>query len=267
MKKILISLSIILSLSLFTSCDIIDAPYEEDVEIIDTNDSQKRVLIIEFTGIKCNNCPPASEEAHRIIEKYEGKVIGLNIHASDLARPSSPSEPNFRNNTSNNIYTATNRPGLPAALISKFLDINSISNAFVGWENSVVEILEQEADIEILMKKDGDRNYFEVEFFKQLSGQFRIASYVIENGIIGYQLGPTKSYYDYEHNYVLRTNILGDLGQDIDLTTINQNKIEVDFNIPSLDESWVTENIEIVTFVYEVENGDVLQVNKFSLPN
>lgn len=264
MKKIFLIIS---ALFLFNSCDVIEAPYEDDVVIVQPNENTRRALLIEFTGIKCNNCPPASAEAHRIIEKYEGDVIGLNIHASDLARPSSPSEPNFRNVTSNNIYSETSRPGLPAALISKFLDNNSVSNAFGGWENDIVKILEQNADLEIEMKKNeaNSENYFELKFFNEIQGQLRIASYITENGIIGYQLGPTKSYYDYEHNYVLRTNILGDLGQDFDQTQAQDSILNVTFTIPEIDEDWVEENLDIVTFVYNIETGDVLQANKFKL--
>lgn len=265
MKKILFLLFIV---SFFTACDIIDAPYAEDTKIEEPEGTSKRVLLIEFTGIKCNNCPPASAEAKRIIEKYEGKVIGMNIHASELARPSDASQPDFRNKTSNAIYAATSRPNLPGALISKFLDINSISYAVVDWESKIVQVMKQEADIEISMKTSSvdNSNYFEIEFINEVSDDIRIASYIVESKIIGYQLGPTESYHDYEHNHVLRTSILGDLGTDIDKSQITDKKLKVPFTIPTLDNDWNTSNIEIVTFVYSVTNGDILQVNQFELP-
>ena len=266
MKKIILILTL---LSLITACDIIEAPYNEDNVVVVPEGTPKRALLIEFTGIKCNNCPPASAEAKRIIEKYEGNVIGLNIHASELARPSDPSQPNFRNATSNEIYAETNRPSLPGALISKFLDINAISYATIDWENKIVNVLKEEASIEISMKKIGadSSNIFEIEFFKEVSGQIRIASYIAESHIIGYQLGPTESYHDYEHNHVLRAAIFGNFCDDIDLSKKVDKKLQIPFTIPTLNDSWVKDNITIVTFVYSVGTGDVLQVNQFKLPS
>ncbi len=61
MKKIFYIISIII-LYIFVSCDKVEPPYIENPVIIDTNNNEgtKRVLIEEFTGHLCPNCPEAA---------------------------------------------------------------------------------------------------------------------------------------------------------------------------------------------------------------
>jgi len=260
--KIIKLLLILSMLSFINSCDIIDEPYEEDGGIVvEPNEHERRALLIEFTGIKCPNCPDASKEAHRIIDKYEGKVIGLNIHASTLAKPSSPDQPNFRNSTSDEIYANTNRPSLPGGLISQFLVPDAVTNSTITWETQVAEVISKSADLEIKITQS-DKFNFEVEFFNELNSNLRIAAYFTEFDYIGYQIDGTNIILDYEHNYILRTSILGDLGQDLDLTKIEDNKLNVEAEIPAIDAKWTAKNLRVVCFVYDVESGDVLQVSE-----
>ena len=260
--KIIKILLIVSLLSLIGACDIIDRPYEQDGEVIvEPTDNERRALLIEFTGINCPNCPAASKEAHRIIDKYEGKVIGLNIHASTLAKPNSASQPNFKNSTSDEIYASTNRPSLPGGLISQFLVGDAVSNSTVNWETEVADVISKNADIEIKITKT-DKFNFEIEFFKELSSDLRIAAYFTEFDYIGYQLDGTTQIPDYNHSYILRTSILGDLGQDLNLTNIIDKKLSVQADIPAIDAKWTAENLRVVCFVYDVSTRDVLQVNE-----
>lgn len=259
--KIIKILLIVTLLSFIGACDIIDRPYEQDGVIVVPNDNERRALLIEFTGINCPNCPSASEEAHRIIDKYKGQVIGLNIHASTLAKPNSPSQPNFRNTTSDEIYANTNRPSLPGGLISQFLVGDAVSNSTVNWETEVAEVIAKNADLEIKITKT-DKLNFEIEFFNELNSELRIAAYFTEFDYIGYQLDGTTQIPDYKHDYILRTSILGDLGQDLNLSNIVDNKLSVQADIPEIDAKWTAENLRVVCFVYDVSTGDVLQVNE-----
>ncbi len=83
MKKIfpLIVASVAMFLS---SCANVD---EGDRYIkVESSDAKRAVLVEEFTGQKCINCPEAHEELTKIQKEYgEDNVISVCIHASALA--------------------------------------------------------------------------------------------------------------------------------------------------------------------------------------
>ena len=78
----------ILSLLLLVAgCDIID---EKD-RVIQTDElhfTNKIVLLEDFTGHKCVNCPVAADEIARLEEWCEGHLIAVSIHAGSYANTS-----------------------------------------------------------------------------------------------------------------------------------------------------------------------------------
>ena len=72
-------------LSLTFSCDVI----EKD-NFTDPNAGfswlGKKVLIEDFTGFKCTNCPQASKELKNIEELYPEKVVGIAMIQKDLCK-------------------------------------------------------------------------------------------------------------------------------------------------------------------------------------
>jgi len=66
-KKMKKYLAILSSILIITSCDIVEGPYltDETINPIDTttNTYVKKVLVEDFTGHKCPNCPDAARES------------------------------------------------------------------------------------------------------------------------------------------------------------------------------------------------------------
>jgi hypothetical protein len=80
------------------SCDEIDPPYMDGVQTppIDTTECPiptfpadthhvKVVLLEDYTGHKCVNCPTAAEIAHNLQITYGEKIILMAIHAGFFA--------------------------------------------------------------------------------------------------------------------------------------------------------------------------------------
>ena len=89
MKKYFTLLSAIL---IITSCDVVEGPYltDENVNPIDTitNTYVKNVLVEDFTGHLCPNCPDAAREIDAIHDIYGEQIIAMAIHVSkSFARP------------------------------------------------------------------------------------------------------------------------------------------------------------------------------------
>ena len=82
MKKHITLLSIIL---IITSCDVKEGPFINDYNSYVNPD--KKVLIEDFTGHLCPNCPDAARELDAIRNIYDDQVIGMAIHVSSFAKP------------------------------------------------------------------------------------------------------------------------------------------------------------------------------------
>ena len=75
----------------FAACDYIDEPYTEGSETTDPTDTVKRKILLEdFTGHQCPNCPAAAVIAHQLQELYPEQVVLVTVHAGIFAQMISP---------------------------------------------------------------------------------------------------------------------------------------------------------------------------------
>ena len=104
MKHLKYTISFFFGILLFniTSCDIVEGPYmiENGTNPVDTtsNNFVKKVLIEDYTGHTCPNCPDAARQLEAIQDFYGDQVIGMAIHigkAFAMPYPSSQS-PKFQ---------------------------------------------------------------------------------------------------------------------------------------------------------------------------
>lgn len=96
-KRLLFLLSVVIC---FIACDdytekdfltFVSYQINEEIPITKTQNSQA-VLLEEYSGWKCTNCPKAAKELEELKESLKEKLIGVTIHAGSF------SEPNKRNN-------------------------------------------------------------------------------------------------------------------------------------------------------------------------
>ncbi len=100
MKKLAVIL--VLSLVVFASCDKVKNPVIpkkcnlSQIHVVDSNSSTldvRKVLVQDYTGHTCGNCPRAAEDLESIIAANPGKVVGMAIHAGTQFAP--PKLPDF----------------------------------------------------------------------------------------------------------------------------------------------------------------------------
>ena len=77
------------------SCDVV--PYKDahdQIAPIDTGSQDtlvgQNILIEDFTGHYCGNCPLAAIEAKRLEEKYGSRIVVMGIHCTYFAKPKDP---------------------------------------------------------------------------------------------------------------------------------------------------------------------------------
>jgi hypothetical protein len=281
--------SILLSIGLvINSCDIVEGPYLTDSEFY--VNPEKKVLIEDFTGHLCPNCPDAARELEAIHDIYGDQIIGMAIHASTtFARPYHSSQGpgfqyDFRTNWGDNwdAFYGISNSGLPKGMINRIgYQNNSHKLGKDEWASAVAVELQKEVDFKILINPDFGFVNISVIVENDIINNFNLAVCLTESNIINWQKDGQDNIEDYEHNHVLRT-VLADYelssqpnfesGEIIEKTYgINlpgreQENIDYSNNTAELGNGnaggWNAENISIVAYIYNNITKEIVQVEE-----
>ena len=290
MKKYLILISTIL---IITSCDIEEGPFITDYNAY--VNPEKKVLIEDFTGHLCPNCPDAAEELEAIKSIYPDQIIGLAIHVSTtFARPYPASQDplfqyDFRTQWGDEIdnYYAISDGGLPKGMINR---IGFPENHKLGkdeWSTIVTNELKKEVDFKIYISSDSTSISIISESQKNNTGDYNLIVCLAENNIINYQKDGQTNIDNYSHNHVLRSVLIDQqlsntsnyiIGQEIE-TSITYNLDDLEqYNITySLNNTaelgngnageWNADNMSVIAYIYNNNTKEIIQVEEAYLNN
>ncbi len=277
-QKIISLFSILLVFSFFIGCDKIDAPYtkEQSGGGTDTGTIQvvKKVLLEDFTGHACVNCPAAHELAASLAEEYDGRLSIVSIHAGYQAEPSGELPEDFTNEVGDEIFAAYNDPFNPMGLVDRNEDAASLSST---WAAKIAEemALPVEFSISLTPNYHSDTRVFELSLKMKAmtahSGNLRYCAFITENDIVAPQknndenVGPTPTIEDYHHMHVLRGSMNGTWG---DVLAEGETEAETEFTKElsmTIPGEWVVENCHVVAFVFDESSKRILQVEEVSL--
>lgn len=276
--KIFFPLLIAFSL-IILSCDKIDSPYliKCDKDNPDPGDETRKVLLEEFTGHKCPNCPEGSKIAQDLGVIYGEQLIVVAIHAGYFARPEQSglyiADYRTTGGTAYNDFFGVQ--SYPSGMVNRKEYTGKLSLSKNEWEPAINEILENPAQAKIVITPDYNTETRKLEittettFLENMTGTYSIVTYITENGIVSPQkndneeLGPSPDWEDYTHNHLLRMVVNGTWGEPINNgQQITPNETYESNCMIELDESWVAENCYIVSYVYNNDTKEVIQAEE-----
>ena len=235
----------------FSSCANVD---EGDRYIkVESSEAKRAVLVEEFTGQKCINCPEAHEQLAQIQKEYgEDKVIAVCIHASALAM--SP----LKTKVGEEYYKYWKPVGVPAAVINRTACLSQVS----AWAGIINKELQKPTSVSLSMtnKYNAANRQLSIDVNALSREKFdgKLQIWIVEDGIVAKQLlKDNRVDANYVHNHVFRAAVNGTWGTDIALQENVEAKSK--FSI-QLDAKWKEANVSIVAFVYN--DSGVQQVIK-----
>lgn len=250
MKKLLLFL---ITLPLLIACDHIG----EDDRYIETGgvQAQRRVLLEEFTGQRCVNCPAAHAVIEKLEEQYGEDLIVVSIHAGNfgIKAPAGLMQPE------GDEYAA--KWGV-SAYPCGVVDMKGGVLNTDAWASAIRNDLSKETplDLELEAKINGN----DIDITTSLLSSEKISGnlllWVVESGIVAYQIDGDSYHLDYVHNNVFRACVNGLWGQSVEIVSNTTQEIS---NSITINEAWNLENISIVGYVYN--DSGVIQVNKCKL--
>lgn len=253
MKKLLLSL---LVLPLLTSCDNVD----EADRYIDVGPVEvaRKVLLEEFTGQECINCPEGHQILEQLEEQYGDNLIVVSIHGGPFGV-----KPPFGLSTEDgDIYAEYWKV---VAYPSAVVDRNSGTLSMDQWAGAVREDISLTTELQMSLEAQLSENGKEIEVFttmvSPISMEGRLQLWVIENDIIAYQVSKNNEFIpNYEHNNVFRECINGVWGEEIPLKANIVNYVQ---NNVEINQAWNIDNVRIVGFYYNQKG--VVQVERCAI--
>lgn len=242
------------------ACD--DINNEDRLIPVERPEIKRVVLIQEFTGQDCVNCPNGAATVHALQNQYPGSIIAVNLHPENTPYtiPLFGLDLTCKEAT---VYYQTYRPnGFPAAMVNNSTLLYNIDQ----WSTAVTSALSTPApaDIELTTEYDKDSReltaYYDITFNTVFSGDLSVMVWVMENNIIGAQLSQSEGLIpEYEHNHVLRASLNGEWGTKLSRTDYVPEDVETGKCSIKLKDNWVAENCQVVAFIYHTTSKDVEQ--------
>ena len=260
MKKIY--LTIVMSIVMLAACD--EVGIDDRLIYVEPPQVSRAVLIEDFTGQYCVNCPRATEEIERLVEEYgDSTVIAVAIHSGPFSKRQGEFTPLYTQQ-GDDYFTHWGLSAQPVGLVDRIY--SSYPFDFTDWAAGVNYEVARKAPVSIDVAADVDDEglaHARVQVIgldsARVAGKLQL--WLVEDSIDSFQLMPDGSRNDhYNHMHVFRASLNGAWGDDIAVNHGQVSDKSYDF---LLDDAWIPRHCAIVAFVYD--NDGVQQVTKRKL--
>jgi len=267
---------------IIAGCDVVEPPYTDGTGPINPTDTVvRKVLLEDFTGHQCPNCPGAAVIAHELMELYPGRIILVTVHAgyfAGLAMPNYMTDFRCTESEALNTFFGVDLVGNPNGLVNR----KEYSGSYIvgpdDWSTKIGEFLSMEPDADINLTRTYNSGTStidltaNVDFFSDFSNPILISAYLTEDSIVDYQknnntaIGTTPDIADYNHMHVLRGSMNGTWGDTLSAagaTQGSQHTKALSYTITN--GTWIKERMHIVVFIYDATTLEVIQAEEIKL--
>lgn len=238
----------------------------------------RRVLIEEFTGASCTNCPQGHAVVKSLSNTYPDRIVAIAYHINAGGTVFKPvgnghgdvkSVYDFRtedgSNVASNIYLSVGY--IPSAGIDRILSGTTILIDRPDWSDKVASRISVPTPLNMYLTSeyDADKNEVTVTvkaaYTQSVSKKQRLTVGVVESNISDAQLwiqdGIDSSRQNYTHNHIFRKSITAYNGSPVldSVTTKQPGRVFQSILKFTPDASWKLENCKIVAFIANAE-GD-----------
>lgn len=224
----------------------------------------RAILIEDFTGQRCINCPTGTEIINGIVSTYgEDNVIAVGIHSGPLGFAGNSKTVGLMTDTGNEYYTRwdkENKMGQPWVIFNRKTSPDSHYN---NWAAMVGTIISEKANLSVKIANAYDAATRTLTTTVEADGvngtvNGKLQVWIVEDGVKALQMMPDgKSNKEYIHNHVFRAAVNGTWGEDVTVKEGETTTKQYQYVLP---EAWNADNIAVVAFVYN--DGGVENVAK-----
>lgn len=208
--------------------------------------AQRVVLLEDFTGQRCPNCPLATQVIEQLQETFGNSIVAVGIHGGPLAFAGNTSIVGLKTAAGDEYYNHWNLEYQPVGLVNRHAPIN-----YPEWVDVVKEELAKPAPLHLSGMWFIEDDVMTIQLLAKgtdgtVTGKLQV--WLLEDGIKTLQLMPNgTANQEYIHNHVFRTAVNGTWGEDF---SIKEGETIERAMTQSLEPTWNKEQLSIVAFVY-----------------
>ena len=226
----------------------------------DVEPTGKTVLIKDFTGARCVNCPAAAEHAHNLQHQLdEDHIFILSVHAGFQAQPMG-SFPDFLTDEGTAWYNNHDSNPLFTVDHVALTEGNTLNDAQI--DAPVAEALLEEQSFEIVVGPSYDAATRQLQVQVQavalndLDGEFYITVCLVEDHITGWQTIPGGVDKEYDFRNVFRGTLNGAYGEAFeDLHVDADDTFYFSYNT-EINADYNADECYLMVYVYDKSQDD-----------
>lgn len=270
----------------FYSCDYVSNPIEPTTNnngesCITTPfpvmNTHRKVLVEDYTGHKCPNCPQAAVSVKKLEDTFHDSVICIAVHADFFAKPDSKYPEDFRTEAGDKYVTTFSFSGYPNGLVNRKDYPSNAVKAHSSWASEVSSILRTPLEAEVRMLSEYNSTDSTVCVNVQTKSfattaipvSYYLCVMLIQDSIIAPQVDGTTFIPDYLHRHVLRDNINGVWGDSV-LTNAKPGEARIKKYKFKLQHDYKKiickpKDCYLVAFLYDKSNYRILQAEEIKI--
>lgn len=262
-----------LLLASFSACDVIS---EDDRFIeVEIPESDRTVLLIDFTGWYCVNCPDAATVTESLMDEFGEGVVVVAMHpmghgftepkgeALDLRSQDAADYLSF--------YGGSSSTALPAGVINSKKSSGDYFQLYPQWTASFISEYVNAPDcyVDIQKTMSADSVYtLDVTLTPESTLTYGVSLqlWLLESGMVGPQAWSSAEggyIMDYEHNHVLRACINDIWGDELGVLSGEYNK-SYNYTFDAAD-GYVADNCTVVAVLINTDTKEVVQATEVKL--
>ena len=256
----LLALSVVLFVG--QSCDFIKGPKKDYSQL--SGDSERIVLLEDYTGHACGNCPRAAEMAAGIDTVFEGNVVIMAVHVGIFASTTSwgPKYTNdFKTESGNAWETEFAIAGLPKGMVNRKEFDGSYAQDRTNWTGQISGLLAENSPMilnattvwdEIARKVDIS---VDIEYLLDGTADDALTVVITEDSIISTQKdyslpAADQDIEDYVHRHMMRGAVTGGhWGETLDNAPKNPGARFTKTYTYTLPPEWEAKHCHVIAFV------------------
>ena len=285
MKKILSILAVSFLMIGMIACDVIDeqdyikggnggtTPPEQPGEPSNPGEpgetgeftTAKCVLLEDYTGVRCNNCPAAGEIALNLQKQYGHSVVVLGVHSGFLSAPVG-GYPNFKTAEGDAWYNFFGFTSNPVGTVNRKNNGGTYEFNSTEWADAVAATLQEESSVAMAsnVEYDATTRNLKVDITSkalvELPDTYSLTVCIMEDSIVGKQLLPTGDDENYVHRHVFRKTLNSTWGEEINTTALApEDQVKKSYSV-TLDEAYNADQCYVIAYVANTDTKEVLQV-------
>jgi hypothetical protein len=237
---------------------------------------EKNVVMEEFTGVQCVNCPAGHQIIKTLQSTFGERLVVVSYHTDFLGEPFAFTTEDLRTDAAKQVQDYLVFDGYkPAAAIDRFPFNPSQTSLLYSrntWNTRVQQEMGKTSPLNILLTTVIDTNIrkitttVELHYTSTVAEQQKVTMLLVENNIVQPQLN-TGNVIDtfYNHSDIQRVFITNPLGDDI-ATTTEAGRVVRKIYETSLPQNIKLNNTKLIAFVHQyVGSKEILQGKEIAL--